>query len=79
MLLCFVQFGFWIELSIQKRLCPIFVKIIDPKKWDITVRYWVTRYPQVFRKLTVGQRTPGFWGVTSIADAHRIFEREASK
>ena len=65
MLLCFVQVGFWIELFVQRRLCPIFVKIIGPDKWDITVRYRVTRYPRVFRRLTVGQRTLGFWGVIS--------------
>ena len=64
MLLYFVQVGFWIELPVQKRLCPIFVKIMDPDKWDITVRYRVTRYPRVFRRLTVGQRTLGIWGIT---------------
>ena len=26
--------------------------------------YRVTRHPQVFHGLTIGQRTPGFWGVT---------------
>ena len=60
MLLCFVLVGFWIELPVQRRLCPVFVKIMDPGKWDITVRYWVTRYPRVFRRLMVGQRTPEF-------------------
>ena len=65
MLLSFVHVVFWVELLIQRRLCPIFVKITDLGKWDITVRYRVTRYPQVFRRLKVGQRTPGFWGVTS--------------
>ena len=64
MLLCFVQVRFWIELLVQRRFCPIFVKIMDPGKWNITVRYRVTRYPRVFHKLIVGQRTPGFWGVT---------------
>ena len=28
------------------------------------MRYRVTRYPRVFRKLTISQRTVGFWGVT---------------
>ena len=60
MLLCFIQVVFWIELPVQRRLCPIVVKIIDPGKWDITVRYRVTRYPRVFRRLTIGQRTPRF-------------------
>ena len=32
MLLCFVYVGFWIELLVQMRLCPIFVKIMDPYK-----------------------------------------------
>ena len=39
MLLCFVQVGFWIEFLVQKRLCPIFAKIMDPSKYDITVLY----------------------------------------
>ena len=30
MLLYFVQVGFWIELPIQKRRCPIFVKFWIP-------------------------------------------------
>ena len=37
-----------------------FCENMDPDKWDITVWYWVTRNPQEFRRLTVGQRTPGF-------------------
>ena len=64
MLPCFVQVGFWIELLVQRRLCPIFVKIMDLGKWDITLWYQVTRYPRVLYRLTVGQWTPGFWGVT---------------
>ena len=64
MLLCFVQIGFWIELPVQRRLCLIFVKIMDLGKWDITMRYRVTRYPRVFRRLTIGQRTLGFLGFT---------------
>ena len=31
-------------------------------KGDTIVWYQVTRHPQVFRGLTVGQRTPGFLG-----------------
>ena len=42
MLLCFVQVGFWIELPVQRRLCLIFVKIMDPGNWDIIVWYRVT-------------------------------------
>ena len=60
MLLCFVHIVFWIELPVQRRLCHIIVIIMDPGKWDITVRNRVTRYPRVFCKLTVGQQTPGF-------------------
>ena len=37
---------------------------MDLGKWDITVQYLVIRYPRVFRRLTVDQRTPRFWGVT---------------
>ena len=42
-----------------------FIKIMDLGKWDITVRYRVIRYPRVFRRLTIDQRTPGFWDVTA--------------
>ena len=41
-----------------------FCKIMGPGKGDTTVWYWVTRHPQVFRGLTVSQRSLGFWGVT---------------
>ena len=47
MLLCFVQVGFWIELPVQRKLRPVFIKIMDLGKWDIAVRYWLTRFPQV--------------------------------
>ena len=43
MLLCFVHVGFWIELPVQRRLYPIFVKIMDLDKWDITVYVDPTR------------------------------------
>ena len=55
---------YMLEFPIQIRLCPIFVKIMDPSKWDITVLYRATRYPRVFRRLKVGQQTLGFWSVT---------------
>ena len=40
----------WVELPVQKKLCPIF-------------REWcrVTRHPRVFLGLTGCQRTPGNW------------------
>ena len=39
---------------------------MDPGKWDITVLYRVTRYPRVFRRLTVGQPSLEFWGITTL-------------
>ena len=36
---------------------------MDLGKWYITMWYRVTRYSWVFRRLTVGQRTPDFWGI----------------
>ena len=44
----------WVELPIQRRLCPFF-------------REWcrVTRHPRVFHRLTGCQRTSENWGVTS--------------
>ena len=48
------RYCIWVELPIQRRLCPIFVK-----------KCRVTRHSRVFRGLTGSQRTPGFWGVTA--------------
>ena len=44
-----------VELPVQRRLCPIFVR--DVGSPDIHER---------FRGLTGSQRTPRFWGVTDI-------------
>ena len=33
---------------------------------DFRERCWVTRHSRIFRWLTGCQRTPGFWGVTTI-------------
>ena len=43
-----------VELPVQRRLCPIFVR--DVGSPDIH---------ECFRRLTGSQRTPGIWGVTS--------------
>ena len=43
-----------VELPIQRRLCPIFVR--DVGSPDIH---------ECFRGFTGSQRTPGFWGVTA--------------
>ena len=43
------KFCIWVELPVQRRLCPIFVK-----------KCRVTRHSRVFRGLTGSQRTPGF-------------------
>ena len=58
------QVVFWVELSVQRRLCAIFIKSWVPGKEDSMVWYQVTRHPQIFRELTGCQRTPGIWGVT---------------
>ena len=42
-----------VELPVQRRLCPIFVR--DVRSPDIH---------ECFRELTGSQRTPGIWGVT---------------
>ena len=47
------RYCIWVELPVQRRLCPIFVK-----------KCRVTRHSRVFRGFTGSQRTPGFWGVT---------------
>ena len=46
----------WVELPVQRRLCPIFVKEVGSP--DIH---------ECFRGLTGSQRTPRFWGVTGPA------------
>ena len=45
-----------VELHVQRRLCPIFVR--DVGSPDIH---------ECFRGLTGSQRTPGKWGVTRLA------------
>ena len=48
----------------MKETLPDFFEDMDSDKWDITVRYRVTRYPRVFPTLTVGEWTSGFGSVT---------------
>ena len=43
-----------VELPVQRRLCPIFVR--DVGSPDIY---------ECFRRLTGSQRTPGIWGITA--------------
>ena len=50
---CICRFCIWVELSVQRRLCPIFVRNVGSP--DIH---------ECFRGLTGSQRTPGFQGVT---------------
>ena len=49
------RFCIWVELLIQRRLCPIFVGGVESP--DIH---------ECFRGSTGSQRTPGIWGVTRI-------------
>ena len=49
------RFCIWVELPVQRRLCPIFVS--DVGSPDIH---------ECFRGLTGSQRTPGFLGVTAL-------------
>ena len=49
----FIGYVSQVELHVQKRLCPIFVKNV--RSPDIH---------ECFRGLTGSQRTHGFWGVT---------------
>ena len=55
------QVIFWVELPVQRRLYPIFVKSWVSGKEDSMVWCRVTRYPQIFHGLTGCQRTPGIW------------------
>ena len=50
---CLGQVCIWVELPVQRRLCPIFVR--DVGSPDIH---------ECFHGLTGSQRTPGFWGFT---------------
>ena len=51
---CLEQVCIWVELPIQRRLCPIFMREVGSP--DIH---------ECFRGLTGSQRTPQFWGVTT--------------
>ena len=59
-----IQVVCWVELSEQRRLYPIFFTNMNPKKWDTTVWYRVTRNPQEFRGLMGCQLDPHICGVT---------------
>ena len=58
------QVVFLVELSVQRRFCPIFVNSWVLGKGDSMEWCRVTRHPQILRGLTGCQRTPGIWGVT---------------
>ena len=62
----YMQVCNWVELPVQRRLCPIFLK------WRR-----VTRPPLIFRGLTGSQRTPGFWGVTKHAFKQEEYDTRA--
>ena len=62
-----VQVVFWVELPVQRRLCPILVKSWVPEKGDTMVWCRVTRHPRAFRGLTACQRDPRDRGVTEAA------------
>ena len=59
-----VQVVYWVELPVQRRLCPIFVKSWVLEKGDSMVWCQVTRHPRIFCELTDCQRTLRIWGVT---------------
>ena len=59
-----IQVVCWVELTEQRRLCPIFFENMNPYKWDTTMWYRVTRNQQEFHRLTGCQRDPWIWGVT---------------
>ena len=67
---------FWVELPVQRRLCPIFVKSWVLGKGDSMKWCWVTRYPQFFRGLTSCQRTPEIWGVTYLYIIYFYFKND---
>ena len=54
------RFCIWVELPVQRRLCPIFVK-----------KCRVTRHSRVFRELTGSKWTPRVWGVPSLVSELR--------
>ena len=58
------QVVFWVELPVQRRLCPIFVKSQVLGKWDTMEWSRVTRHLKIFHGLTGCQQTPRIWGVT---------------
>ena len=65
--------AFWVELPVQRRLCPIFIKFWVPGKKDSMVWCLVTRHPRIFCGLTGCQRTPWIWGVTKFVVGNYFF------
>ena len=57
-----------VELPVQRRLCPIFVR--DVGSPDIH---------ECFRGLTGSQRTPGIWGVTVVNRATMVIRIREEK
>ena len=51
----YIQVCIWVELPIQRRLYPIFVRNVGSPNIH-----------ECFHGLTGSQRTPGIWGVTVI-------------
>ena len=58
------QVVFWVELPVQRRLCPIFIKSWVLGKGNSMEWCRVTRHPQILRVLMGCQRTLRIWGVT---------------
>ena len=59
-----MQVGFWIELPVQRRLCPVFVKLWIPVNgtYEGVSGYTISTG---FSGLIGDQQTLGFWGVTA--------------
>ena len=53
----YVQVVFWVELLVQKRFCPIFVKSWVPKK---ETRWCGVGLPDIHESFAGCQWTPGF-------------------
>ena len=63
-----IQVVFWVELPVQRRFYPIFVKSWVLGRGESVEWCRGTQHPQILRGLTGCQRTPRIWGVTEVTD-----------
>ena len=72
------QIVFWVELLVQRRLCPIFVKSLVLGKGDSMEWCRVTRHPQIFRGGYMLSTDPRYLGCHTRHVSDKCFSTPAS-